>query len=92
MGVPHETKGLRPMSDLSLEPSFVIRCISSFDKQDKEDDTLEDVALTSEESQEADKRQEADLPQQIPDPISDEEEDEPLCFWDEPSVELQVRP
>ena len=49
----------------------MFRCISNFEIEDEE---LHDTALTQEESEEANERREAQLPDHTPDPISDSED------------------
>lgn len=66
----------------------MFRCISKFDIEDEEELAWLDEALTNEERQAVDERREARLAQYLPDPISDDDEDESVSNQDQVAIEM----
>ena len=76
------------LNPTTIQDIMMFRCISSFDIEDEE---LHDTALTQEESEEANERREARLPDHTPDPISDGEEDDSRSIPTESTVKIRTQ-
>lgn len=77
------------LNPTTIQDIMMFRCISSFEVENEE---LHDTALTQEESEEANEHREAQLPDHTPDPISDNEEDDPCSVQAEPTVQTCTQP